>query len=82
MRSRLIAINRRDLRDFSVDIERAEQLASHIPAGYTLVAESGLATRADLDRLAGHGVRCFLIGEALMRQSDVAAATRALLHRA
>ena len=52
---------------------------AHAPAGCTFVAESGLSTRADLDELAAHGVHCFLIGEALMRQDDVAAATRAMV---
>ena len=49
------------------------------PEGCTFVAESGLTIRADLDRMAEHGIHCFLIGEALMRQPDVEAATRALV---
>jgi indole-3-glycerol phosphate synthase len=53
-----------------------------MPQGTTVVAESGLASRADLDRLAAHGVRCVLVGEALMREADVAAATRRLLEGA
>ena len=80
--SRLIGVNNRDLRDFSVDLARTERLAALMPAGTTVVAESGLSSRADLDRLAGHGVRCVLVGEALMRQADVAAATRRLLEGA
>ena len=79
LRSRLIGVNNRDLRDFSVDIARCARLAALAPAETTLVAESGLGSKADLDRLAAHGVRCFLVGEALMRQADVAAATRLLL---
>lgn len=79
LRSRLIGVNNRDLRDFSVDPSRSWRLAARAPAGCTFVAESGLATRADLAAQAEHGVRCFLIGEALMRQSDIEAATRALL---
>jgi indole-3-glycerol phosphate synthase len=82
LRSRLIGVNNRDLRDFSVDLARTERLAALMPADATVVAESGLGSRADLDRLAGHGVRCILVGEALMRQSDVAAATRRLLEGA
>ena len=81
LRSRLIGVNNRDLRDFSVSFERTYELVGRAPAGCTFVAESGLATRADLDAMAAHGVRCFLVGEALMRQADVAAATRALLGR-
>ncbi|MBW6525583.1 indole-3-glycerol phosphate synthase TrpC [Sphingomonas sp. RHCKR7] len=79
LRSRLIGVNNRDLRSFEVDVGRSWELAERAPAGTLLVAESGLSTRADLDSLADHGVHCFLIGEALMRQPDVAAATRALV---
>ncbi|MGK6323605.1 indole-3-glycerol phosphate synthase TrpC [Sphingomonas sp. DT-51] len=79
LRSRLIGVNNRDLRTFEVDVRRTEQLAALAPAGTLLVAESGLTTRADLDSLAAHDVHCFLIGEALMRQHDVAAATRLLV---
>ena len=80
LRSRLIGVNNRDLRTFEVDIGRTAELARLAPPGVTLVAESGLTTRADLDAVAAHGVRCVLVGEALMRQGDVEAATRALLH--
>ena len=79
LRSRLIGVNNRDLRDFSVDFARTYELVGQGPAGCTFVAESGLGSRADLDAMAAHGVRCFLIGESLMRQADVEAATRALL---
>ncbi len=79
LRSRLIGVNNRDLRDFSVDFARTYELVSHAPAGCSFVAESGLQIRADLDAMAEHGIRCFLIGESLMRQDDVAAATRALV---
>ena len=78
LRSRLIGCNNRDLRDFSVDPSRSYALRRLAP-GCTFVAESGLATRADLDAMAAHGVHAFLIGEALMRQQDIAAATRALV---
>ncbi|WP_156681419.1 indole-3-glycerol phosphate synthase TrpC [Sphingomonas profundi] len=80
--SRLIGVNNRDLRDFSVDFARTYELAGRAPAGCTFVAESGLATRADLDAMAAHGVSCFLVGESLMRQADVEAATRRLLEGA
>jgi len=79
LKSRLIGVNNRDLRDFSVDLGRTEALARLMPAGTAIVAESGLATKGDLDRLAEAGVHRFLVGETLMRQADVAAATRMLL---
>ena len=79
LRSRLIGCNNRDLRDFSVDVTRSYRLKALVPADCTFVAESGLSTRADLDAMAAHGVHCFLIGEALMRQPDVEAATRSLV---
>jgi indole-3-glycerol phosphate synthase len=79
LRTRLVGVNNRDLRDFSVDLGRTERLAARVPADAALVAESGLATRADLDRLAASGVHRFLIGETLMRAPDIAAATRALI---
>ena len=77
--SRLIGVNNRDLRDFSVDLGRTEALAKRMPAGTQIVAESGLSAKADLDRLAAAGIHRFLVGETLMRQADVAAATRLLL---
>ena len=79
LKSRLIGVNNRDLRDFTVDFQRTYDLVGDAPKGCTFVAESGLGGRADLDAMAEHGVRCFLIGESLMRQPDVEAATRALL---
>lgn len=79
LRSRLIGVNNRNLRDFTVDFARTYELVDRAPAGYTFVAESGLHGRADLDAMAEHGVRCFLIGESLMRQDDIVAATRALV---
>jgi indole-3-glycerol phosphate synthase len=79
LKSRLIGVNNRNLRDFTVDFARTYELVSKAPAGCTFVAESGLTTRADLDAMAEHGVKCFLIGEALMRQDDVEAATRVLV---
>jgi indole-3-glycerol phosphate synthase len=79
LRSRLIGVNNRDLRDFSVDFARTYELVDQAPEGCTFVAESGLGSHDDLIAMAQHGVRCFLVGESLMRQSDVEAATRALL---
>ena len=79
LKSRLIGVNNRNLKDFSVDFARTYELVGRAPADCTFVAESGLTTRADLDAMAEHGVRAFLIGEALMRQDDVEAATRAMI---
>ena len=79
LRSRLIGVNNRDLRDFTVDFARTYDLVAHAPKDCTFVAESGLTTRADLDAMAEHDIRCFLIGEALMRQDDIEAATRVMI---
>ncbi len=75
----LIGINNRDLKTFVTDIAVTLRLAPLIPPGNLIVAESGLGDPADLARLAGAGVSTFLIGESLMRQDDVTAATKALL---
>ena len=75
----LIGINNRDLKTLAVDLATAERLALLVPPGRIVVAESGIEGPADLDRLAAAGARCFLVGEALMRARDVAAATRQLL---
>jgi indole-3-glycerol phosphate synthase len=79
LKSRLIGVNNRNLKDFTVSFDRTYELVGRAPQGCTFVAESGLTTRADLDAMAQHGVRCFLIGESLMRQDDVEAATRAMV---
>ena len=79
LETRLVGVNNRNLKTFDVDFRRTYDLIAHAPAGCTFVAESGLSQRADLDELAAHGVHCFLIGEALMRHTDVAAATRAMV---
>ncbi len=79
LKSRLIGVNNRNLKDFTVDFARTFELVSSAPADCTFVAESGLTCHADLLDMAQHGVKCFLVGEALMRQKDVAAATKMLL---
>ena len=79
LQSRLIGVNNRDLKRFVTDLAVTERLAPLAPEGSLVVGESGINSHADLTRLAKSGVRCFLVGESLMRQVDVAAATRALL---
>ena len=79
LKSRLIGVNNRNLKDFTVDFARTYELVGSAPKDCTFVAESGLTARTDLDAMAAHGIRCFLIGEALMRQDDVEAATRAMI---
>ncbi|MCG5244262.1 indole-3-glycerol phosphate synthase TrpC [Azospirillum doebereinerae] len=81
LRTPLLGVNNRNLKTLAVDIATTEELARNVPADRMLVAESGLYTPADLSRMAAVGARCFLVGESLMRQADVTAATRALLTR-
>ena len=74
----VLGINNRDLADFSVDIDRTYALLSDVPAGKTVVSESGYSTRAQLDELERVGVDAVLIGETLMRADDIEAACLAL----
>ncbi|EWY36830.1 indole-3-glycerol-phosphate synthase [Skermanella stibiiresistens SB22] len=77
----LIGVNNRNLKTLSVDLAVTEELASRVPTDRVLVSESGLYGPEDLERMAKVGAHCFLVGESLMRQTDVTAATRALLAR-
>ena len=81
LKSRLIGINNRDLQTFETTLATCERLAGWIPFGHVAVGESGISTPEDLARLAKAGISTFLVGESLMRQHDVAEATRALLTR-
>jgi indole-3-glycerol phosphate synthase len=81
LKSGLIGVNNRNLKTMEVDIAMSENLVPEMPAGTLAVAESGLGSPNDLARMSAAGANCFLIGESLMRQDDVEAATRSLLHK-
>ena len=79
LQSKLIGVNNRDLRTFTTDLATTERLSKLVPNDVLLVGESGIGKYADCERLAKSGVRTFLVGESLMRQENVEAATRELL---
>lgn len=79
LRSPLMGINARNLKSMDISLDHAAAMLGRLPADRLAIAESGLHTPQDLARMAGCGARCFLIGESLMRQPDLAAATARLL---
>ncbi|HKF09705.1 MAG TPA: indole-3-glycerol phosphate synthase TrpC [Xanthobacteraceae bacterium] len=81
MRSPLIGINNRNLKTFDTTLEVSKRLAPRIPAGRIAIGESGIFSPADLEYLASVSVSTFLVGESLMRERDVEAATRALIRK-
>ena len=78
--SNIIGINNRDLNTFITDIETTIKLLPHIPKNKTIISESGLSKKSELERLAELGVSSFLVGESLMRQNNVEKATNSLLN--
>lgn len=81
LKSPLLGINNRNLKTLEIDLATTEELSSRVPNDKLLVAESGLYGPDDLQRMSKVGANCFLVGESLMRQDDVTAATKALLYR-
>jgi indole-3-glycerol phosphate synthase len=79
--ARLIGVNNRNLRDFSVDLGTSERLSALMPPGTIRVGESGIRTRQDVERLKNAGFHAFLVGESLLRQEDRAAAVERLVQR-
>jgi indole-3-glycerol phosphate synthase len=79
LKSPLIGINNRNLKTLAVDLATSETLRPRIPESYTVVCESGISTPADIARMRAADMHCFLVGESLMRETDIEAATRMLL---
>ncbi|MEQ9260695.1 MAG: indole-3-glycerol phosphate synthase TrpC [Roseovarius sp.] len=80
LKSKMIGINNRDLNTFETTLDTSRRLSRIVPPDRLIVCESALQSSGDLADMARYGARCFLIGETLMRQEDVAAATRAILN--
>lgn len=80
LQTKLVGINNRNLKTLKTDLETTLELSPLVPPDRFLIGESGIRTHADIQRLAACGVHCFLVGESLMRQDDVTAATVALLN--
>jgi indole-3-glycerol phosphate synthase len=74
-----VGINNRDLETFRTDLETSIRLARRIPKGVTVVSESGISNRGDIERLMDAGIHAFLIGESLMREKDIGKKLRELL---
>ena len=79
--AKLIGINNRDLKTFQTSLETTIALAQRVPPDRLIVSESGISTNRDVEALGAHGVKAVLVGESLMREDDVAAATRSLIGR-
>jgi indole-3-glycerol phosphate synthase len=79
LQTRLIGINNRNLKTLKTDLRTSLELAAHVPPDHLVIGESGMRVHSDLRSLADAGITTFLVGESLMRQDDVTAATRALL---
>ena len=79
LETQLVGINNRNLKTLTTDLATTDELAPLVPPDRFLIAESGIRSHADLQRLAAAGAQCFLVGETLMRQADVTVATRTLL---
>ncbi len=78
-RVKMIGINNRDLTDFTVDVSTTLRLTSYIPSGITIVSESGISSRVDIEHLRTYGIHAVLVGESLMRAADPGEALRSLL---